>query len=453
MPEQSMVTQRYLDREVELDVLESHVCEALHRARKAGASDAEASAQASQGLSVAVRLGEVETLEHMQDRGINVSVYIGQRKGNANSADLRKESIDACVDRALEIAGHTQDDNCNGLADSSLLAADFPDLDLWHPSVMDAETAIERALICETAGRADRRITNSEGSSVNAGLGLSVYGNSNGFIGRSAGTRFGQTCILLAGKGDGMQRDYSYDSRRNLADLEAPERTGEEAARRTVRRLNARQLATGEMPVLFSAEVAAGLIGHLIGAISGTALYRNASFLKDKAGETLFPAWLNICERPHLPRGAGSACFDGEGVATRQRNIIDSGVLEGYVLSSYSARRLGLHTTGNSGGVRNLLLEPGGEGHEDILQAVQNGFYVTEVMGQGVSMVTGDYSRGAAGFLIENGELADPVAEVTIAGNLGDMFSNVLAAGSAIDDRGNIHTGPVLISAMTIAGK
>jgi PmbA protein len=453
MPDQSMVTQRYLDREAELDVLESHVCEALRRARKAGASDAEVSAQASQGLSVAVRLGEVETLEHMQDRGINVTVYIGQRKGNANSADLRKESIDACVDRALEIARYTQDDSCNGLADPDLLATDFPDLDLWHPSAMDAEAAIERALICEAAGRADSRITNSEGASVNAGLGLSVYGNSNGFIGRNAGTRFGQTCILLAGEGDGMQRDYCYDSRRNLDDLEAPERTGEEAARRTVRRLNARQLPTGEMPVLFSAEVAAGLMGHLVGALSGTALYRNASFLKDKVGESLFPDWLNICERPHLPRGAGSASFDGEGVATRLRNIIESGVLQGYVLSSYSARRLGLHTTGNSGGVRNLLLEPGGECHDDILNSVQSGFYVTEVMGQGVNMVTGDYSRGASGFLVDHGELTDPVEEVTIAGNLIDMFGNVLAAGSNIDDRGNIHTGPVLISSMTVAGE
>jgi PmbA protein len=452
MPDQSMVTQRYLKREEELDVLESHVGEALRRARKAGASDAEVSAQASQGLSVAVRLGEVETLEHMQDRGINVTVYFGQRKGNASSADLRKDSIDACVDRALEIARFTQDDSCNGLADPSLLATEFPDLDLWHPSAMDAESAIERALVCEAAGRADSRITNSEGASVNAGLGLSVYGNSNGFIGRSGGTRFGQTCILLAGKGDGMQRDYCYDSRRSLHDLESPERTGEEAARRTVRRLNARQLSTGEMPVLFSAEVAAGLIGHLVGAISGTALYRNASFLKDKAGETLFPSWLNICERPHLPRGAGSACFDSEGVATRRRNIIDSGVLQGYVLSSYSARRLGLQTSGNSGGVRNLLLEPGGECHDDILHSVQNGFYVTEVMGQGVSMVTGDYSRGAAGFLIENGALADPVEEVTIAGNLMDMFGNVLAAGSDVDDRGNIHAGSVLISSMTVAG-
>jgi len=453
MSDQPMVTQPHLDREGELDVLESHVREALHRARNAGAGDAEASAYTSQGLAVTVRLGEVETLEHMQDRGVNITVFFGQRKGHASSADLRKESIDACVDRAMEIARYTQDDSSNGLADSSLLATEFPNLDLWHPSMMDAEAAIKRALACEAAGRADSRITNSEGASVNAGLGLTVYGNSNGFIGRSSGTRFGQTCILLAGKGDGMQRDYSFDSRRNLQDLETPAQTGAEAARRTIRRLNARQLPTGQMPVLFSPQVAKGLVGHLVGAISGSALYRNESFLKDKKGEQLFPRWLNICERPHLLRGAGSASFDGEGVVTRERKIIDSGVLQDYVLSSYSARRLGLQTTGNAGGVRNLLLEPGGEDCDDLIQGMQNGFYVTEVMGQGVRLVTGDYSRGASGFLVENGEISYPVEEVTIAGNLNEIFKNVVAVGSNIDDRGNIHSGPILISTMTVAGE
>jgi len=453
MSDQSMVTQPQLDREGELDVLESHVRGALRRARQAGASDAEASAYSSQGLSVAVRLGEVETLEHMQDKGVGITVYMGQRKGNASSADLRQASIDACVDRALDIARYTQDDSSNGLADSELLATEFPDLDLWHPSAMDAGAAIERALACEEAGRDDSRITNSEGASVNAGLGLGVYGNSHGFIGRSGGTRFGQTCILIAGEGNGMQRDHSYDSRRCLQDLEAPELTGKEAARRTIRRLNARQLNTCEIPVLFSSEAAKELAGHLVGAISGSALYRNASFLKDRAGEQLFPDWLNIRERPRLLRAAGSASFDGEGVATRERNIVDSGVLQGYVLSSYSGRRLGLQTSGNSGGVRNLLVEPGGEHCDDLLNSLQNGFYVTEVMGQGVSLVTGDYSRGAAGFKIENGELVYPVEEVTIAGNLNDMFRNVAAVGNKIDDRGNIHSGPILLSKMTVAGE
>ncbi len=389
----------------------------------------------------------------MQDRGINVTVYIGKRTGHASSADLRVQSIEACVERAMEIARYTQEDSCNGLAEAGLLATEFPDLDLWHPSSVDADAAVERALACEAAGRADKRITNSEGASFNAGLGLAVYGNSNQFIGRSTGTRFGQSCILLAGKGDGMQRDYSFDSRRNLQDLESPEQTGAEAARRTIRRLNARKLTTGKMLVLLSSEVAKGLVGHLIGAISGTALYRNASFLKDTAGEQLFPGWLNILERPHLLRGAGSASFDGEGVITRARKIIDAGVLQGYVTSSYSARRLGLQTSGNSGGVRNLLLEPGGEGCDDLFREMQNGFYVTEVMGQGVNLLTGDYSRGAVGLLVENGEISHAVEEVTIAGKLRDIFRNVVAVGSNVDNRGNIHAGPVLISGMTVAGE
>jgi len=453
MSDHPMVTQPYLDREAELDLLETHVSEALERARKAGATSAEASAHTSQGLSVAVRLGEVETLEHMQDRGIEVTVFVGHRKGQASSADLRKQSIEKSVDRAIEIARYTQEDSCSGLADPDRLAVVFPELDLWHPSQMDAKAAIDRALACEAAGRADKRISNSEGASFNAGLGLSVYGNSNGFIGRSSGTHFGQSCILLAGTGDGMQRDYSYDNRRNLDDLESPESTGKEAARRTIRRLNASALPTGVMPVLFSAEVAKGLVGHLVGAISGTALYRNASFLKDQAGEQIFPGWLRIRERPQLLRGAGSASFDGEGVATVERNIIDAGVLQGYVLSSYSARRLGLQTTGNSGGVRNLILEPGGEACDDLVRHMQNGFYVTEVMGQGVNLVTGDYSRGASGFLVRDGELAHAVEEVTIAGKLNEMYRSIVAAGKEIDSRGNIQSGKILISSMTVAGE
>lgn len=452
MSDDSMVTQPTLNREAELDLLEDHVREALLIARKAGARDAEVSAHTSQGLSVTARLGEVETLEHMQDRGISVTVFFGNRKGNANSADLRRESMEACIRHAIDIARFTQEDKANGLADPAILAREFPDLDLWHPVELDAAAAIERALECEAAGRRDSNIRNSEGASFNAGLGLGVYGNSNGFVGRSAGTRFDQSCVLLAGEGDGMQRDYSYDSRRCMADLESPETTGLEAARRTVRRLGARQLPTSEMPVLFAPEVAQSLVGHLVGAISGSALYRNASFLKDRAGDTLFPGWLNILERPLLTRGAGSSAFDSEGVATRERRIISSGTLTGYVLSSYSARRLGLETTANAGGVRNLLLEPGGEGADDLIRQMQDGFYVTEVMGQGVSIVSGDYSRGASGFRVERGEITHPVEEVTIAGNLRDIFMNVAAAGKDLDTRGNIHTGSVLISRMMVAG-
>lgn len=447
-----MVTQPELNREAELDLLEGHVRDALFLARKAGAAESEVSAHTSQGLSVNARLGEVETLEHMQDRGISVTVFIGNRKGSASSADLRRESIEACVRHAVDIARYTQEDKANGLADPALLANEFPDLDLWHPVAMDAATAIDRAVACETAGRENPKINNSEGASFTAGLGLGVYGNSNGFVGRSGGTRFTQSCVLLAGEGDGMQRDYSYDSRRSLSDLESPEVTGAEAARRTIGRLGARKLKTAQMPVLFAPEVAQSLFGHLVGAISGSALYRNASFLKGRAGDTLFPDWVNIIERPRLLRGAGSASFDSEGVATRDRHIVECGLLNGYILSSYSARRLGLETTGNAGGVRNLLLEPGGESPDDLRGQMCDGLYVTEVMGQGVSMVTGDYSRGASGFRVENGELAYPVEEVTVAGNLLDIFMNMAAAGKDIDTRGNIHTGSVLISKMMVAG-
>ena len=446
------VSQSLLDREAELDALEAHVLDALRQARQAGATDAEATAHSSLGLSVNVRLGEVETLEHMRDRGIGVTVFMGRRKGNASSADLSRGSIDSCVRHALDIARFTQEDACSGLADPELLARAFPDLDLWHPAPVDAESAIARALACEDAGRSDRRISNSEGAAFDAGLGLAVYGNSNGFLGRSSGTNYGQSCVLLAGKGDGMQRDYSFDSRRRLEDLEAPEDTGREAARRTIGRLGARQLKTAQMPVLFAPEVAKSLIGHLVAAVSGSALYRNASFLRDQAGERLFADWLNLTERPHLPRGANSANFDGEGVATRERRLVEHGVLTGYVLSTYSARRLGLVTTGNAGGVRNLLLEPGGDGAEDLLARMGDGFYVTEVMGQGVNLITGDYSRGATGFRVENGEMAYPVEEVTIAGNLRDMFRNVAAAGTDIDTRGNIQCGKVLVSSMVVAG-
>jgi PmbA protein len=452
MPDPAMVTQSVMDRDAELDALESHVREALRLARAAGASAAEATANSSLGLSVNVRMGDVETLEHTRDRGIQVTVFMGRCKGSASSADLSAASIAACVGHAADIARFTQEDSCNGLADPDLLARTFPDLDLWHPVALDAEAAIERALRCESAGRSDDRIRNSEGAAFDAGLGMAVYGNSNGFVGRSAGTHYGQSCVLLAGQGDGMQRDYSYEGRRSLEDLEEPEKTGREAARRTVRRLGARRLGTAQMPVLFAPEVAKGLVGHLLGAISGPALYRNASFLRDQAGEALFPDWVNLRERPWLPRGANSAAFDGEGVATRERNIIEAGVLTGYALATYSARRLGLTSTGNSGGVRNLLLEPGGIDSDDLVAEMQDGLLVTEVMGQGVNLVTGDYSRGAAGFRVEQGEITHPVEEITIAGNLRDMFLRVSGAGRDIDTRGNVHCGHVLISTMMVAG-
>jgi PmbA protein len=452
MPEASMVTQGGIDRETELNTLQDCVETALARAIKGGATQAEVSAHTSKGLSVNVRQGEVETLEHMQDRSVSITVYVGKRKAHSSSADLAPGSIRDCVDRALDIARFTQEDPHNGLAEQELMATDFPDLDTWHPVTLDANRAIERAKACEAAGWEKPGITNSEGASFEAGLGMGVYGNSHGFIGRSAGTRFSQSCVLIAGKGDGMQRDYSYDVKRDLASLESPEQTGYEAASRTLRRLGARQLKTATMPVLFAPEVAKGIIGHLVSGVSGAALYRNASFLNNAVGTAIFPDWLQLTERPRLPRGLGSSAYDNEGVATRENDLVTGGLLQRYVLSSYSARRLGLQTTANGGGVRNLLLHPNTEIGASLLKQMDTGFYVTEVMGQGVSIVTGDYSRGASGFYVEGGEIAYPVEEVTIAGNLADMFRGVVASGADLDTRGNIHCGDLLIEKMTVAG-
>ncbi len=452
MNDKAMVAQGILDREHELDQLLLRLEEAIDRAAKSGVDDVEASASMHAGLSVNVRLGEVETLEHNRDRGISVTVFLGHSKGHASSADLRPESVQDCVRRAIDIARYTEEDKSNGLADADRLATRFPELDCWHPRPLDVDEAIERALECETAGRADDRISNSEGASSSAHAGLSVYANSNGFVGRSSGTRFGQSCVLIAGKGEIMQRDYWYDTRRAFEDLDAPAQTGREAARRTVDRLGARKIPTCKLPVLFAPEVARGLVGHFIGAVSGGALYRDASFLKDTVGQQLFPQWLSMTELPLLQRGPGSTAFDAEGVATRERSIISQGILTGYVLSSYSARRLGLETTGNAGGVHNLRLTGQEKSFASLLKDMNRGLFITEVMGQGVSMLTGDYSRGATAFWVENGEISYPVEEVTIAANLKNMFADIQGLGDDRDERANIQTGSILIREMTIAG-
>ncbi len=452
MNDTTMVSQGMPDREQEFESLAQHVDEAVSRAIESGADQVEASASMHTGVGVNVRLGEVETIEHNRDRGVSVTVFVGRSKGHASSADLQPGSVRSCVQRAIDIAKYTQPDKCNGLADPDRLARDFPELDLWHPRPLDIEEIKQRALDCESAGLADKQISNSEGGSSSTSLGLSVYGNSNGFTGRSGATRFGQSCVLIAGVGKSMQRDYWYDSRRAFSDLESPAETGAEAARRTLARMGARKIKTCKLPVLFAPEVARGLMGHFIGAISGGALYRNASFLKDTLGQTLFPEWLSISEHPFLKRAVGSCAFDAEGVATRDRKIIDRGELTGYVLSSYSARRLGLETTGNSGGVHNLQVSGNELPFNSLLAEMGNGLLVTEVMGQGVSMVTGDYSRGASGFWVENGEIVYPVEEVTIAGNLRKIFAGISAIGKDVDDRSNIQTGSILVDGMTIAG-
>lgn len=430
----------------------------LAEAKRRGASQAEVSCSEERGLNVNVRMGEVETVESTRDRGIAVTVYFGQRKGSASTADLREESLEATVEQACAIARYTEDDAAAGLADAALMATlpangAFPEFDQWHPWALDADRAIDLALACERAGRdSDARIANSDGASVGSGESLAVYANSHGFVGRERSSQHSIGCALIAGQGDAMQRDGWYSIGLAEADLEDPAAIGRRAAERTVARLQPRSVATGEYPVLFAAEMARSLIGHLLGAVSGGALYRKASFLLDHAGKQVFPEWFAIDERPHLSRGLRSAAFDAEGVATRESALVEGGVLQRYVLGSYSARKLGLQTTANAGGVHNLAVKANAGGFDELLRGMGRGLLVTELMGQGVNQVTGDYSRGAAGFWIEDGAIAHPVDEITVAGNLKDVFARIEAVGSDVDRRSHIGVGSILVGRMTVAG-
>ncbi|WP_266169376.1 metalloprotease PmbA [Dyella subtropica] len=442
----------------DLDRLAELAEDVIRRARAAGASQAEVAASIDTGLNVNVRLGEVETVEHTRDRGFGLTVYFGQRKGSASTADLNPDSLQATLDQACAIARFTEEDPAAGLADASRMATAFPDLDLWHPWVVDTAQAITLGQQIEDAGRAHAGISNSDGASVQMGESLSVYANSHGFIGRERGTRHSLSLSLIAGDEDGMQRDYWYDSVRSAGDFMSAKALGDKAAQRTLARMGARRLSTQQSPVLFAPEIARGLIGHLISAISGGALYRRASFLLDHAGKAVMPAWMQIVERPHLMRGQGSGVFDAEGVATVDSALIESGVLARYVLGSYSARKLGLQSTGNAGGIHNLMVDAGAadQGRDDfegMLRRLGTGLLVTEVMGQGVNTITGDYSRGAAGFWVENGQIAYPVEEITIAANLRDMYAGIVAVGTDVDPRSHILTGSILVDRMTIAGE
>jgi PmbA protein len=437
-----------------LDALEGLSRRLLDRARASGASQAEVSCSEDRGLNVNVRMGAVETVESTRDRSIGVTVYFGQRKGSASTADLREESLDATVAQACAIARYTEHDEAAGLADAALMATDFPDLDAWHPWALDADHAVDLALACEAAGREfDPRIANSDGASVGSGESISVYANSHGFFGRDRSTQHSLGCALIAGVGEDMQRDGWYSSALARDDLEAPVAIGRHAAERTLARMAPRSVPTGEYPVLFAAEVARSLIGHLLGAVSGGALYRRASFLLDHAGKRIFPDWFSIEEHPLLLRGLRSAAFDAEGVATREEPLVRGGVLQRYVLGSYSARKLGLQTTANAGGVHNLKVAANAGGFEELVTSMSRGLLVTELMGQGVNPVTGDYSRGAAGFWIENGAIAYPVDGITIAGNLKEVFAGIEAVGSDIDPRSHISVGSVLVGKMTVAGE
>ena len=434
--------------------LEAIIDLSLQEAKARGASQAEAAVSQDTGLSVGVRLGEVETLEHQRDRSMGITVYFGQRKGSASTADFSLEAVRATVAKASSIARFTAEDACSGLADPQLMARSPPNLDLAHVWNVTADEAIEIARACEASALAfDARINNSEGASVSSHRGLHVYGNTHGFVGGYPTTSHTLSCVVLAGTGEDMQRDYWYTSSRDWRELQSGEDVGRESARRTIARLNPTKISTRRAPVLFVPEVARGFIGHFIAAIRGSSQYRQSSFLLNAIGQRVFPPGFSIAERPHIPKAMGSAPFDEEGVATHDRELIADGILTGYMLSSYSARKLGLQTTGNAGGPHNLLVAPTFDGGLGELQRrLGTGLVVTELMGQGVNTVTGDYSRGAAGFWVANGAIQAPVAEITIAGNLAHMLKGIAAVGDDIDTRGGVRVGSILLDEMTIAG-
>lgn len=432
--------------------MENLVGQALDVARREGADAAEAEASVADGLSVAVRLGEVETLEYQRDRSLAVTVFFGHRTGSASTGDFRPEAVAEAVAAACRIARFTAEDPYTGLADAARMADQFPDLDLDHPWGLTAEDAIERARACETAARTDQRITNSEGAELGSHAVVSAYGNSHDFRVSERSTRHSISCAVIGGHGDGMQRDYWYTIARAPEELETPEAVGRRAAERTIARMGATQVPTTECPVLFAPEMARSLIGHLVGAVRGSALYRDASFLGDSLGEQLFPEFVRIHEQPHVPRALGSSACDREGVATVPRDLVSEGVLRGYVLDSYAARRLGMETTGNAGGVHNLTLEPGTQSFDELVRRMDRGLIVTEMMGQGVNTVTGDYSRGAAGYWVENGAIAYPVQEITVAGHLRRIFAGIVAVGSDLDTRSGIRSPSILVDRLTLAG-
>ncbi len=426
----------------------------IEEARRQGASASEVSVSMEQGLSTTVRQGEVETVEFNRDQGFGITLYVGQSKGSASTTGSGDEAIRETVAAALAIARHASQDEFAGLADATLMARELPDLDLYHPWSITPEQAIEQALSCESAAfDFDARIRNADGTSLNTHQGCRAYGNSNGFIGGYCSTRHSLSCVMIAESEGQMQRDYFYDVNRIGEALIDPQTIGRRAAERAVRRLGARPIPTCEVPVLFAPELATGLFSHFIAAISGGNLYRKASYLEDALGQTLFPEWLSLDERPHIPRALGSACYDGDGLATYAKPFVENGRLISYVLSTYSGRKLGMPSTANAGGVHNLFVSHGEEDQAALLRRMGRGLLVTELMGQGLNLVTGDYSRGAGGYWVENGEIQFPVQEVTIAGNLRDMFRQIVAIGCDIETRGNVRTGSVLIERMMVAGK
>lgn len=437
-----------------LDTLRSITEDVLALARNAGATGCELHVSEGYGQTVTVRKGEVETIEHNRDKDLGVTVYVGQRTGYASSSDFSAKALADTVAAALTIAKHTSPDEAAGLAEPELLAKDVRDLDLFHPWDLPVERAIEMARACESAAFAlDPRIANSEGATVSTQQSQYAAANSNGFRGALQSSRHYLACSAIAVEGDDMQRDDWYSTARLASELARPEAIGDYAGRRALARLRARRLRTCKVPVLFEAPLANGLLGSFTSAVSGGNLYRKSSFLLDSVGRQVFSPIVTLREEPHLPRAMASSYFDDDGVATRPRVVVDAGVLQGYFLGVYSARKLGLATTGNAGGTHNLILEPGKDDLRGLLRRMGRGLFVTDLMGQGVNMVTGDYSRGASGYWVENGEIQYPVEEITIAGNLKDMFRNIVAIGSDVLTRGSRTCGSILVSEMTIAGE
>lgn len=434
-------------------VLESIVCLTLDEAKRRGADQAEVGVSGSDGLSVSVRLDEVETLEKDRSQSMGVTVYKQQAKGSATTTDLSEAAVRQAVAAACSIADFTQMDSCAGLADAELMATSFPDLDLYHPWELSTEQAVEQALICEAAARsADQRISNSEGASLSSHFGISVYGNTHDFLASHQVTRHSLSCSVIAEENGDMQRDYYYDVARNADKLETAESIGLQAAKRSVSRLQPRRLPTQTANVLYTPDMARSLLGHFVSAIRGGALYRKASFLMDKKGERLFPEFIRIFEQPHLLGALGSSAYDNEGVATHARDLVVDGVLQDYVLDSYSARKLGLQTTGNAGGVRNLSIQAGTANQQALIKQMDTGLLLTEMMGSGVNGITGGYSRGAAGFWVENGVIQYPVSEITVAGNLLDIFKKIVAVGNDVKANSNTLTGSILVEGLMIAG-
>ncbi|MDD2721793.1 MAG: metalloprotease PmbA [Gallionella sp.] len=429
----------------------------LDYARKQGASAAAVEVSEGSGQAVTVRQGEVETIEYNRDKGLGITVHLGQQRGNASTSDFSPQAVRDTVDAALSIARYTAQDDCAGLPDEELLVREFADLDLYHPWQLPVEAAIALAQECEQAALSDNRINNSEGATVNVHESQFVVANSLGLMAGYPSSRHSLSCAVIAEQSDAMERDYWYSVARNAGNLLSAQQVGRIAAERTVRRLGARQIPTMQVPVLFEASVASSLLGHFVGAVSGGSLYRKSSFLLDHLDQPVFASHINLADVPDIRGGLASSAFDDEGVKTRRRSIVQDGVLRGYFLSSYSARKLGFQTTGNAGGSHNLILQPSGDGgggldFAGLLKTMSRGLLVTELLGHGVNPITGDYSRGAAGFWVENGEIQYPVHEITIAGNLKEMYRNIVAAGSDVLVQGSRQCGSILLENMTVAG-